>query len=117
MIGSALGGAGNGSGGVAGRTMLQEYTSQRWMNVMMSLNESIAQAVPGIGFVLGGLLASLTDPRVALAVAAAGSLAYAVAVWIALRPSAIGEAPGAADARASGRSSLAPVPEGTETVV
>ena len=64
---------------------------------MMSLNESLAQAVPGLGFVLGGVLASLTDPRVALAVAAAGSLAYAVAVWLGLRPGAIGEAPEAAD--------------------
>ncbi len=117
VIGSALGGAGNGSGGIAGRTMLQEYTPRRWMNVMMSLNESIAQAVPGIGFVLGGLLATLTDPRVALAVAAAGSLAYAVAVWLVLRPSVIGEPPATADARPSARSSLTPIQEERETVV
>lgn len=116
VIGSALGGVGNGSGGVAGRTMLQQYTPHRWMNVMMSLNESIAQAVPGIGFVLGGLLAALTDPRVALAVAAAGSFAYAVAVWLGLRPSVLGEAPGAADSQRSEGASLASLPEDPNTV-
>jgi hypothetical protein len=117
VIGSALGGAGNGAGSVAARTMLQEYTPSRWMNVMMSLNESIAQAVPGVGFVLGGLLASLTDPRVALAVAAAGSFGYAVAVCLALSPSVIGEAPDVGDARPAERASLASLAEERETVV
>jgi MFS family permease len=117
VIGSALGGAGNGSGGVAARTMLQEYTPRRWMNVMMSLNESIAQAVPGIGFVLGGVLTALTDPRVALAVAAAGSLAYAVAVWLGLRPSVIGKPPEATDSRPAERASFAALAEDRKTVV
>lgn len=95
VIGSALGGAGNGSGAMAARTMLQEYTSRRWMSVTMGLNESIAQAAPGIGFVLGGLLASVANPRVAFAVAAAGSLVYVGAVWRALAPARIGEPPAA----------------------
>lgn len=114
VVGSALGGVGNGAGGVAGRTMLQEYTSQRWMGVMMSLNESVSQAAPGVGFVLGGLLASATDPRVALAAAAAGSLAYAGAVWILLRPALIGPEP---EAPGSGPSSPTPVSEGRGTLV
>jgi len=116
VIGSALGGVGNGSGAVAGRTMLQEYTPQRWMGVMMSLNESVSQAAPGVGFVLGGLLASATDPRVALAVAAAGSLAYAGAAWILLRPGLIGDPPEDPDLRAGPPSPTA-VSEGPGTLV
>jgi len=116
VVGSALGGVGNGAGSVAGRTMLQEYTPQRWMGAMTSLNESISQAAPGVGFVLGGLLASATDPRVALAVAAAGSLAYAGAVWIALRPSLIGEPPENPDLPDSPSSPTA-VTEGQGTLV
>ncbi|MDQ6729575.1 MAG: MFS transporter [Actinomycetota bacterium] len=116
VVGSALGGAGNGSGSVAGRTMLQEYTRQRWMGVIMGLNESVSQAAPGVGFVLGGLLAAATDPRVALAVAAAGSLAYAGAVWMLLGPVAIGEPPEPSDSRAGSPSPTA-VPEGHGTLV
>jgi MFS family permease len=105
VIGSALGGAGNGAGGIAIRTMLQEYTPQRWMSLMMSLLESLGQAAPGLGFVLGGVLSAITDPRLALAVAGFGSLVYAVAVGWALRPARIGEpppVPAAADSRVSG---------------
>ncbi|HEY5188195.1 MAG TPA: MFS transporter [Solirubrobacteraceae bacterium] len=86
VIGSAVGGLGNGVGSVAQRTMLQDYTSQRWMALVMGLNEAISQGMPGIGFVLGGGIASVADPRVAFAVAAAGSLAFAVAVWLLLTP-------------------------------
>lgn len=116
VVGSALGGVGNGSGAAAGRTMLQEYTPQRWMGVMMSVNESVSQAAPGVGFVLGGVLASATDPRVALAVAAAGSLAYAGAVWVLLRPGLIGDPPEDTDLRARPPSPTA-VSEGHGTLV
>ncbi|MDQ2896872.1 MAG: MFS transporter [Actinomycetota bacterium] len=116
VVGAALAGVGNGSGSVAGRTMLQEYTRQRWMGVIMGLNESVSQAAPGVGFVLGGLLAAATDPRVALAVAAAGSLAYAGAVWMLLGPVVIGEPPEPADSRAGSASPTA-VPEGHRTLV
>ena len=105
VVGSALGGAGNGAGGIAIRTMLQEYTPQRWMSLMMSLLESLGQAAPGLGFVLGGVLSAITDPRLALAVAGIGSLAYAIAVGWALRPSRIGEPPprpAAGDGRVAG---------------
>ena len=37
------------------------------MAMMMSLNESIFQAVPGVGILLGGALAALAGPRAALA--------------------------------------------------
>ena len=117
VIGSVLGGAGNGSGAVAARTMLQEYTQRRWMSVTMALNESITQAAPGIGFVLGGVLAAVSNPRVALAAAAAGSLAYAGAVWRALRPALIGEPPAVTDRGADAAPPGAAVAEGRETLV
>ena len=58
LVGTTLGGAGNGVQSVAARTALQEYTSEKWMAMVMSLNESLSQAAPGVGILLGGLLAA-----------------------------------------------------------
>ena len=88
-IGSSVGGAGNGIESVAARTTVQEQTPDRWMALVMSLNESITQAAPGVGIVLGGLIAALTGPRVAFAVAGAGSLAITALVWVVLAPRAL----------------------------
>ena len=93
VIGSAVGGFGNGVGSVAQRTMLQEYTPQRWMSLVVSLNESLSQAVPGFGFVLGGAITAATNPRVAMAVAAVGSLVFTLAAWTRLSPARIGLPP------------------------
>jgi predicted MFS family arabinose efflux permease len=90
IIGAALGGVSNGVEMVAMRTALQERTEERWMAIVVSLNESVAQATPGLGILLGGAIAALTDPRIALAVAAAGSLAFTVAAWLTLSPAALG---------------------------
>ena len=61
---------------------------------MMSLNESMFQAIPGVGIVLGGAIAALAGPRAALGVAGLGSLVVMVAVWVALRPGVLrSEAP------------------------
>jgi hypothetical protein len=87
VVGAAIGGAGNGVESTAARTALQEYTPQRWMAVVMSLNESVNQGVPGIGILLGGGITQLSNPRVALGIAGAGSLVFAAAVWVVLRPS------------------------------
>jgi len=35
---------------------LQEHVEQQWMALMMSLNESVAQAVPGAGIFVGGAI-------------------------------------------------------------
>lgn len=94
VVGSAVGGFGNGVGSVAERTMLQEYTPQRWMSLMMSLNESLSQAVPGLGFVIGGAITALTNPRLALGAGALGSLIVTAAAWIMLSPGRIGLRPG-----------------------
>lgn len=89
VVGAAAGGFGNGIEAVAAQTTLQEYTPQRWMALVMSLNQSITEAAPGAGILLGGVIAALTNPRVVFATASAGSLAFAVTVWIVLRPSAM----------------------------
>lgn len=84
--GAAVAGAGNGSQFVAFRTALQEATAERWMAMILSLNESLFQAVPGVGIVLGGAITALFGPRIAFVAAAAGSLAVATAMWFRLSP-------------------------------
>jgi predicted MFS family arabinose efflux permease len=93
VIGAGLGGVGNGIGSVAARTALQEHTSQRWMAMVMSLNEAIGQAAPGVGILLGGVITAVGNPRAALAMAGAGSLAFTIAVWVVLRPGHMPELP------------------------
>jgi hypothetical protein len=60
---------------------------QRWMALMMSLNESLFQAVPGAGILLGGAIAALSGPRAAFAVSGAGALLIAGLAPIAMRGS------------------------------
>jgi predicted MFS family arabinose efflux permease len=93
IVGAVIAGIGNGVQLVAVRTALQEAAPERWMALMVSLNESIFQAVPGAGILLGGAIASLAGPRAALGTGAAGSLAVAVAIWVKLRPIAAGDEP------------------------
>ena len=85
-VGSAIAGCGNGVEAVAARTALQEHVEAEWMAMMMSLNESMFQAFPGGGIILGGVLAALTTPRVALIVAGGGALVVTVAAWLLLAP-------------------------------
>ena len=84
IVGAACAGVGNGVEAVAARTALQEETEERWMALMMSLNESLFQSVPGAGILLGGTITALGSPRTALAVAGAGSIAVTAAAWFAL---------------------------------
>ncbi len=86
IVGSAFGGVGNGLELTAARTALQEVAERRWMGMMMSLSESLNQAVPGAGILLGGAITALSSPRTALAVAGVGALAIMPLAAIALRP-------------------------------
>jgi predicted MFS family arabinose efflux permease len=86
--GAALAGVGNGVEAVSIRTALQELAEPRWIARVMGLQESIMQAVPGVGIVLGGVITALASTRAALAVAGAGALAIVAASWIVLRPRA-----------------------------
>ncbi len=84
IVGAALGGVGNGLESVAARTALQEEAEEQWMAMMMSLYEALFQSVPGAGMLIGGGITALGSPRIALAVAGAGSLAVTVAAWFVL---------------------------------
>ena len=71
---SVLGGAGNGVQWVALISAVQELTAQNMQARVMSVLESIGTAMPGIGFLLGGLTATIFDPRVTFLLAGAGVL-------------------------------------------
>ncbi len=81
ICGAALAGTGNGVEAVAARTTLQEQVDPEWMALIMSLNESLFQAIPGVGIVLGGVITAAAGTRAALTIAGAGALVVAVAAW------------------------------------
>jgi MFS family permease len=85
VIGAALAGAGNSLEWVAWRTAVQERTPDRWMALIMSLTDSMSMLAPGVGIVLGGIIAQLASARAAFGVAAAGSFLFAAAVPYAFR--------------------------------
>jgi predicted MFS family arabinose efflux permease len=82
--GAATSGIGNATELVAMRTTLQESVTDRWMALIVSLSESIIQAAPGVGILLGGAVTALAGPRAAFAVAASGSLLVGCAFWVRL---------------------------------
>ncbi len=69
---SALGGAGNGVQWVAMVSAVQELTTASMQARVLGTLESAVSATPGIGFLLGGLIASQWSPRAAFVVAGAG---------------------------------------------
>jgi MFS family permease len=75
---SILGGAGNGVQWVALVSAVQELTGPNMQARVMSVLESIGTAMPGIGFLLGGLTATVFDPRVTFLLAGAGVIGIAV---------------------------------------
>lgn len=81
--GAALGGLGNGVQFVALITAVQEAIAEAYRARVMALLESLGAAAPGLGFVLGGAITTLANPRVTFLVAGAG--AVAVAALLALR--------------------------------
>lgn len=80
---SVLGGAGNGVQWVAVVTAVQEAADLRFLTRVSGLLESVAAAMPGLGFILGGALTAALSPRLAYGVA--GGLALAVTGAGALR--------------------------------
>ena len=76
---SLLGGAGNGIQWIAVMTALQERTPTAYQARITGLMESIGAAMPGLGYLLGGAIVALADPRAAYAVAGGGVLLLAVA--------------------------------------
>jgi MFS family permease len=80
---AALGGAGNGVQWVSVISAVQELTIDEMQARVISVLESIGAAMPGIGFVLGGVIATVLDPRAVFLVAGVGVFAI-VAVSIPL---------------------------------
>ena len=87
VVGAAVAGGGNGVESIAAKTAVQEQTADHWMALVMSFNDSISQLAPGLGILLGGVITAAFTSRIAFGVAAAGSLAFALAVPVVLRGS------------------------------
>lgn len=74
-LASGVGGVGNGVQWVGVMTAVQQLTGGDYQARVISLLESLAKATPGIGFLIGGAIAAIFNPRVSYAVAGAGVLA------------------------------------------
>jgi MFS family permease len=82
---SVLGGTGNGIQWVSVMTALQEATPQDYQARVVGLLESALAAMPGVGYLIGGVLTAVGSPRTAYAVAGAGTLLLVVVAFGALR--------------------------------
>jgi MFS family permease len=82
---SFVGGTGNGIQWIALVTAVQSLTSGAQQARVVALLGSIASAMPGIGFLLGGAIAALGNPRLAFAVAGAGVLCVLAIATLTLR--------------------------------
>ena len=78
-VAAVLGGIGNGIQWVAVVSAVQELTAPGMQARVVGTLESLASAAPGIGYVLGGLIASAWSARVTFLVAGAGVMAIVVA--------------------------------------
>jgi hypothetical protein len=72
---AAVGGAGNGVQWVSVISTIQGVTADRFQARVLGLLESIGSVMPGLGFVLGGVIAYVVDPRASFVIAGAGVLA------------------------------------------
>jgi MFS family permease len=88
LVGAVVAGAGNSVEWVAWRTAVQERTPDRWMALIMSLTDSMSMLAPGVGIIVGGLIAQFASSRAAFGVASVGSLLFAAAVPFAFRKTA-----------------------------
>ncbi|HET7445807.1 MAG TPA: MFS transporter [Solirubrobacterales bacterium] len=73
-IASLVGGAGNGIQWVSAISAVQELTAQGMQARVLAVLESIGAAMPGVGFAVGGLIATVASPRVTFLVAGIGVL-------------------------------------------
>ena len=107
---SFVGGLGNGVQWIALVTAVQELTRAAYQARVLSLLEALASAMPGIGFLLGGAIAAIFEPRVSYAVAGAGVLAVLAVAAVAPAPGRVGpraRAGAAQDGLQDGASSVA----------
>jgi MFS family permease len=69
---SIVGGAGNGVQWVSAISAVQELTAPEMQARVMSVLESIGAAMPGVGFLVGGVIATVLSPRATFFVAGLG---------------------------------------------
>src|SRR4051812_6900920 len=79
---SIVGGAGNGVQWIAVVTAIQEVTPRDFQARVTGLLESLGAAMPGIGYLIGGVLASIGSPRTAYAAAGIGVLVLVALVLV-----------------------------------
>ena len=79
-------------------TETQDRTPRDWMALVTTLLQSIRQISPGLGILLGGVLAAAGSSRAAFGVAGAGCLLFAGATFVLLSPKRMeGGVPSATD--------------------
>jgi MFS family permease len=86
LIGAMMAGVANGMMSTAFMTETQDRTPRDWMTLVTTLLQSIRQISPGLGILIGGLLATAGSSRLAFAVAAIGCLLFAGATFVLLSP-------------------------------
>jgi MFS family permease len=77
---SVLGGTGNGVQWVSTISAVQEMTAAGMQARVMSVLESIGAAMPGVGFIVGGVIAAAASPRAAFLLAGLGVFAIVAIV-------------------------------------
>jgi predicted MFS family arabinose efflux permease len=82
---SVLGGIGNGVQWIALVTAVQELTRAAYQARVLSLLEALHSAMPGVGFLLGGAIAAIFEPRASYAVAGIGVVIVLIAATARLR--------------------------------
>jgi MFS family permease len=86
LIGAAMAGVANGLMSTAFMTETQDRTPRDWMTLVTTMMQSIRQISPGLGILLGGVLAAAGSARLAFGVAGAGCLLFAGATFVLLSP-------------------------------
>jgi MFS family permease len=71
---ACVGGIGNGVQWVTLMSAVQELTTDRFQARVVGLLESIGRLMPGVGFILGGVIAEVLNPRASFVAAGAGAL-------------------------------------------
>lgn len=83
-IASVIGGTGNGMQWVAMVSAVQELTGASFQARVMAMLESLSNAMPGLGFVIGGVVAAVLSPRASFIVAGAGVLVVLAVAAVAM---------------------------------
>jgi MFS family permease len=76
---SIVGGAGNGVQWVSVMSAVQEMTADAYQARVVGLLESVGAAMPGVGYLAGGAVAVLADPRAVFLFAGVGVVAVTLA--------------------------------------